>query len=154
MTEENLTKIILDWLEKKGWTIICFDFPQSGTGIKLHSNQRNKKEKNKGSFIPDIVAIKDRKVVFFENKDRFVLSDYEKVSFLKTTNNYSKSIDDLLKDFDYQSIAYGVGIPKTVRNLQKNQQYQDLVDFTIIVDEFRNLEVIFDRLAFFLPTET
>jgi hypothetical protein len=33
ITEEQVTKAILDWLEANDWKIICFDFPQSGTGV-------------------------------------------------------------------------------------------------------------------------
>ena len=70
ITEEQLTKALLLWLEAHGWIIICFDFPQSGTGIALHRNKQSGSSKNKGSFIPDIVVIKNETVLFFENKDK------------------------------------------------------------------------------------
>ena len=54
MREEQVTKNILDWLEGNGWKIICYDFPQSGTGVLLHLNNSNRTEKNKGGIIPDI----------------------------------------------------------------------------------------------------
>ena len=92
ITEEQVTKAILDWLETKGWEIICFDFPQSGTGVSLHLNEELRTTKNKGAFIPDIVAIKKGIVVFFENKDKFVLEDFNKVEELKQTANFSNSI--------------------------------------------------------------
>ena len=50
MREEKVTKNILDWLEENGWTIICYDFPQSGTGVLLHLNNSNRTEKNKGGI--------------------------------------------------------------------------------------------------------
>ena len=58
ITEEQVTKAILNWLESKSWEIVCFDFPQSGAGVSLHLNQELRTTKNKGAFIPDIVAIK------------------------------------------------------------------------------------------------
>lgn len=82
LTEEQITKAIIDWLEGQEWQIICYDFPQSGTGISLHPNEELRITKNKGAIIPDIVAIKGTIVLFFENKDRFVLSDFVKVSFV------------------------------------------------------------------------
>ena len=97
ITEEQVTKIILKWLETTGWEIICFDFPQSGTGISLHLNEDLRDGKNKGVIIPDIIAIKNNEVVFFENKNRFELSDFLKLENLKTTNNYTMSISKLLK---------------------------------------------------------
>ncbi len=38
MTEEQVTKAILNHLVKNCWKIICFDFPQSGTGKYIHPN--------------------------------------------------------------------------------------------------------------------
>ena len=58
MTEEQVTKALLQYLTDNGWHIVCFDFPQSGTGRVLHPNNADG-EKNKDSIIPDIVAIKN-----------------------------------------------------------------------------------------------
>jgi hypothetical protein len=89
LTEEQITKSILIWLEINGWKIICFDFPQSGTGFVLHPNPDVRElTKNKGAIIPDIVAFKDKTAIFFENKDRFVLADFEKLSAIKFGNSY------------------------------------------------------------------
>ena len=85
--EEEVTKRILKWLVETGWEIICFDFPQSGTGRQLHPNIRT--NQTDGVIIPDIVAIKNGTVLDFENKDRFVLEDFEKILMLRTSNNYS-----------------------------------------------------------------
>ena len=82
ITEEQMTKAIIDWLEINSWEIICFDFPQSGTGVSLHLNNELRITKNKGAFIPDIVAIKNENVIFFENKDRFVINDFIKIQNL------------------------------------------------------------------------
>lgn len=147
MTEEKLTKIVLDWLEANHWEIICYDFPQSGTGVLLHSNQSN--DKNKGGFIPDIVAIKNEIVVVFENKNRFVLEDYEKVDFLRNTDSYKAAFDELLKVFSYKSIYYGIAIPLTNSNLSKDKSNQHLVDFTIMVDNDNIVQIIFDTQNLF-----
>lgn len=42
-TEEQITKAILVWLEGNGWSILCYDFPQSGTAISLHPNDEYSK---------------------------------------------------------------------------------------------------------------
>lgn len=131
LTEEQLTKIILNWLENNGWEIICFDFPQSGTGVVLHSSCRTKESKNKDSFIPDIVAIKNRRVIFFENKDRFVLSDFEKVMNLKKSSNYIDSISKLLKKYRYKKIYYGIGLPKNKNVSEKIKIHEGKTDFVI-----------------------
>lgn len=147
ITEEKLTKIVLDWLELNNWEIICYDFPQSGTGVLLHSNQSN--DKNKGGFIPDIVAIKNGIVLVFENKNRFVLEDYEKVDFLRNTDIYADAFNTLLTTFSFQTIYYGVAIPLTKNNLSKNKVFQHLIDFTIMVNNDNTVQVISDTRNIF-----
>lgn len=149
ITEERLTKTLLNWLEENQWTIICFDFPQSGTGVLLHPNTQDYPHKNKGSFIPDIVAIKNKKAIFFENKDRFVLKDYEKVNHLRTTNIYSIAIQKLLKGFSYHHIYYGVALPQnrsTISNTLKNSY---LIDFCIMVTPKLKIQINYDPANIF-----
>ncbi|MBR4133999.1 MAG: hypothetical protein IKU04_05700 [Bacteroidales bacterium] len=129
MKEEDVTKKILQWLVTAGWDIICFDFPQSGTGRPLHPNNRT--SKTEGVIIPDIVALKNGIVLDFENKDRFVLSDFEKLLALKTTNNYSDDWESLLKGKTYEHIFYGAGIPYTRNNFKKAEKVAYMADFIV-----------------------
>lgn len=131
LTEEQITKEILDWLESKGWFIISYDFPQSGTGFVLHSCNRKNSSKNKESIIPDIIAIKNEVVVFFENKDRFQLSDFDKISKLKKTFDYRNAISKLLQKYDYINIYYGIGLPSTEKVNAKILNYLQMVDFIV-----------------------
>ena len=144
ITEEQATKAILDWLENNDWKIICFDFPQSGTGISLHPNHDLRTTKNKGAFIPDIVAIKNEVVVFFENKDRFVLGDFVKVKDLRQNNDYSNSIERLLTDFEYSQIFYGIGLVHTDNAEQKTIEHLDKIDFVIFYYKDKQIKVTFD----------
>ena len=140
MREEKVTITMLKWLQSNDWQIVCFDFPQSGTGVSLHPNQDiREKTKNKGAIIPDIIANKNGKSLFFENKDRFVLSDFEKVNHIKLSGEYSNSLTDLLKNYPTDTIYYGIGLPfsKTLEN--KLIKYESLVDFIVSVSQ--NLEV-------------
>jgi len=128
--EENVTKAILTWLEQGSWEIVCFDFPQSGTGRVLHANDRTG-IKNKDTIIPDIIAVKEQIVVFFENKDRFYLPDFVKIENIKVNNNYSKALRDLLSKYKYQQIFYGIGLPITGVNRHKVKENINKVDFVI-----------------------
>lgn len=141
ISEEKVTISIIKWLKENGWEIICYDFPQSGTGIILHPNQRNIYDKNKNGIIPDIIAIKDERAVFFENKDRFVLSDFEKIFSIKISGNYSH---DLKKLVNNRYIYYGIGIPKTKNNVNRSILNSNKVDFIITVDSLRNIHIEFD----------
>lgn len=134
LTEEQITKATLTWLESNDWEIICYDFPQSGSGISLHPNDDFRSSKNKESIIPDIVAFKNKTVVLLENKNRFYLNDFLKLQHLKNTTDYSHSIGALLSNYDYTKIYYGVALPdntKTQLNIKNNL---DKIDFAILVD--------------------
>jgi hypothetical protein len=142
MSEEKITKKIMEWLSQNGWKIIAFDFPQSGTGKYLHPNKdiREKESKNAYAFIPDIVAIKGDEALFFENKNRFYKDDFIKLKDIKTKGNYSESIADLLKDYNIKNIFYGVGLFNNVKDLEKARIYSSFVDFIILVDNFIVIE--------------
>ncbi len=149
ITEEQVTKAILNWLEAGAWKIICFDFPQSGTGVSLHPNKELRTTKNKGAFIPDIVAIKDTNVIFFENKDRFVLADFIKVAELKHNSDFSNSIKRLLNDFKYSNIFYGVGLTYTDKAENKTNENLDKIDFAIFYFPDKKIKVHFDSNKIF-----
>ena len=140
MTEEQVTKAIMAWLITNGWHIVCFDFPQSGTGRVLHPNSAAG-EKNKDSIIPDIVAVKKDVGLFFENKDRFYYPDYQKVNGLIIDNQYTIAISTLLNEYSVKNIYYGIGLP-TVKHKKKSQDSAMLVDFIIGVEEDRAISVL------------
>ncbi len=133
MKEEDVTKAIIKKLLSTGWDIICYDFPQSGTGRVLHPNDRD--SKTLGAIIPDIVAIKAGIVLDFENKDRFVLSDFKKINNLRHSKDYSKSWELLLSGCQYSQIFYGVGMPMSVTNYSKAEEYRDMVDFIVYLND-------------------
>jgi hypothetical protein len=143
ITEEQVTKIILKWLNSQGWEIVCFDFPQSGTGYVLHPKEYNRTTKNKGAIIPDIVAVKGRICLFFENKDRFVMSDFEKISILRTSNEYLASIERMLSNWEIEKIYYGVGLPKSDIQEAKILKNKDLIDFALLVNIDKEVSIIF-----------
>lgn len=128
MREEQVTKAILKWLLDNHWEIICFDFPQSGTGRLLHPNGAN--EKNKGAINPDIVAVRNGVCLFFENKDRFYFPDYEKVNNLIVDNDYTDDIAQLLAGHTVDVFFYGIGLP-TSKHSKGSKNAAHLVDFIV-----------------------
>ena len=141
MTEEHVTKAILKWLLDNHWEIICFDFPQSGTGRLLHPNGAN--EKNKGAINPDIVAVRDGVCLFFENKDRFYFSDYEKVNDLIVDNDFTDDIAQLLVGRAVDVFFYGIGLP-TVKHGKCSKNAAHLVDFIVGVEENKAITVLYN----------
>ncbi len=140
MTEEQVTKAILSWLIRRNWHIVSFDFPQSGTGRVLHSNNSDG-EKNKGSIIPDIIAIKDQVCVFLENKDRYHFPDYQKVNNLIVDNQYTNSISALLYGYEIKNIYYGIGLP-TTKHKDNSKGTADLTDFILGVETDKTIKVL------------
>lgn len=142
MTEEQVTKAILQYLQNKGWHIVCFDFPQSGTGRILHPNNADG-EKNKDSIIPDIVAVKNDIALFFENKDRFYLPDYKKVNELIVNNQFTSAIGNLLSGYNIENIYYGIGLP-TKKHKGKSRESAILVDFIVGVSANADIEILYN----------
>ena len=146
MKEERVTINILNWLESNGWKIICYDFPQSGTGVLLHPNSdQMRTSKNKGGIIPDILATKNSVALFFENKDRFVLSDFEKLKEINTCGNYSNSLNAILSDFNVTSVYYGIGIPAVEKYIKKSLENIDGIDFLLSSSEDNEIQINFDK---------
>lgn len=133
MTEEQITKAIIAWLESRGWEIICYDFPQSGMGVYLHPN--NVTSKNLKAIVPDIVAFRDGIVVYFENKDHFDIGDFLKVDTLRKTQAYGNAFSRLLGERVYSKIYYGIGLPLTSRIKQRAIQSISLTDFVVLVGD-------------------
>lgn len=152
MREENVTKNILKWLQKNNWRIICFDFPQSGTGFLLHLNNDNRTEKNKGGIIPDIIAVKNGIALFFENKDRFYQPDFDKLFEIKTELNYSESLDLLLSDHDITSIVYGIGISEIEKEIEKCSLNLEKIDFLVSTNMESKITIHYDVKKVFSQT--
>ncbi len=150
MKESKVTINILNWLENNGWKIISYDFPQSGTGILLHPNsEENKHSKNKGGIIPDILATRNGIAVFLENKDRFVLSDFEKIKEIKCLGNYSNGLTTVLANYNINSIYYGIGIPAVDKYIDKSLENKDDIDIIICTNENGEVQVIHDIMEIF-----
>lgn len=142
MTEETVTKAILAWLIQVNWEIVCFDFPQSGTGHFLHPNQATS-EKNKGAINPDIVAVRGEDCVFFENKDRFYCFDFEKQNALIHGHDYSIAIGKLLSGYSITNIYYGIGLP-AMKYSKKTKDTEHLVDFVVGVEEDMEISILYN----------
>lgn len=142
MREEHVTKALLKWLIDSGWEIVCFDFPQSGTGKMLHPNGASG-DKNKKAIIPDIVAVRNGICVFFENKDRFYYPDYEKQNSLIVGNEYSAAIAALLVGYSVHMIYYGIGLPES-KHRRSSKAAAHLVDFVLTVDDENGVKVAYN----------
>lgn len=132
MTEERVTKAILKYLIQNNWKIICFDFPQSGTGKYIHPNASC--SQNLDAIIPDVVAYKNNICLFFENKNRYDYNDFVKINNLITQNDYSERISSLLKDYKIDTIYYGIGFPASSFKTRAINN-SNLVDFILGVNQ-------------------
>ncbi|MBQ4391921.1 MAG: hypothetical protein II826_02280 [Prevotella sp.] len=135
MTEEQVTKAIIRWLEATGWEILSFDYPQSGTGRVLHPAFST--SKTEGSIIPDIIAHKDSTLVFFENKSRYTYSDFEKVERLRHTDAYDQDIALLAENRHFGRTFYGIGFQYGQHLTEKSRKSWPMADFVLTVgDDF------------------
>jgi len=132
MREEDVTILLLEWLKNDNWKILAFDYPGSGTGIRLHKN--GKRYKNKDTIVPDIIAVRGDIALFFENKDRFYKKDFEKQYRNITDNVFSDDVDELLRPYGISEIKWGIGIPES-KYTDTVISHDYMIDFLYTVDE-------------------
>jgi hypothetical protein len=150
MREEKVTINLLKWLEVQGWQIVCYDFPQSGTGVLLHPNtQEPRTGKNKNAIIPDILATKGEVALYFENKDRFFQPDFEKLKEIKTSSKYSDALTLKLAPIASDQVYYGIGIPSAQKHIQKSLEHIVGLDFLVSTCEQGQIQIHFDAAGLF-----
>lgn len=131
MSEETVTMTLVEWLKSKSWKVIAFDYPGSGTGVRLHKN--GTRYKNKDTSIPDIIAVKEGVALFFENKDHFCYKDFQKQYSNINEGLYSDDVKTLLRPYGVHRVLWGIGIPesKYTENVKKKE---GMVDFLLTVE--------------------
>lgn len=84
MTEEQVTKAVMEWLVRNGWEVLDYDFPGGGTGRRFRfADAAGRRDKNAGAFCPDVVAWRDGLFLLSEDKAVDTLSDYGKQARVK-----------------------------------------------------------------------
>ena len=131
MTEEMVTKGILGFLMNRGWKIVSFDYPQSGTGRALHPRECS--SKTEGVLIPDVVAVKDGVSIYLENKDHYYHDDFVKVAIVMGKKDYAEAFANVL-GVNQGTMFGGVGLPESCCG-SISEADKKLVDFILKVSE-------------------
>lgn len=143
MEEAFVTLSIIDYLEKYGWEIISYDYPQSGTGIMLKLSES---EKNKGGIIPDIIAYKNNTLIVMENKNRYSYNDFIKINEMKISRAYEQILSGLSSKY-IRNFYYGIGLPD--KSCKRGcEQNKDKIDFLFKVNE--DGKIIFESYITFV----
>jgi hypothetical protein len=140
LTEEQITRFLIGHLKKIGFNIFSYDFPQSGTGYILRPNSTEIKHKNINFWIPDIIAIKDRKLYLFENKDHYSNSDIKKIQSIRQNRSHSEAIDKLLYRTKTDKFFFILGFP--INFYKPETQITDFIDAEIGCDLENDLFVM------------
>jgi len=133
MDEELITTSAVDFLEKGGWCILSYDFPQSGTGCILHPDEWQAKTKNLDSIIPDIIARKDKIGLISENKVDYYQPDIEKLKNIRA-GHYSEDIAAVFGRDSIDKLILGLCLRKTPKNVEKIEHERRNIDFYITLD--------------------
>lgn len=143
MTEEMVTKAILRFLISRGWKIISFDYPQSGTGRALHP--RGSSSKTEGVLIPDVVAVKDGVSIYLENKDHYYPDDFAKVASVLRTRDYAEAFANML-GVSQDTMLGGIGLPESHCGAISEEDKQ-LVDLILRVSDGGRVDVYYKALS-------
>lgn len=139
MREESVTKYILRYLIDNGWSVICFDFPQSGTGRVLHPN--GQVSKTQGVIVPDVLAVRSGLALYLENKDRYYPADFQKVHDVLAFRQYSEAFDSVLAGQWVERIIGGIGLPKSKYN-DDCISNSGIVDVVLCVGDDGSVEIM------------
>lgn len=138
MNEEFVTDNLIDYLRERGWDILSFDYPESGTGVVLHLNSKENHSKNQNSIIPDIIANKEEKLLVMENKTYYSRKDLDKLNKVK-----DGGLEDSLKrnfpKTNWETVITGVGCPKSMDDLERLKDSN--LDYVAEVDQEGNSEI-------------
>lgn len=140
MEEERITDRIVDFLEELGWTVLSFDYPETGLGVTLHPDDREPGTKNAGMIVPDVIAIQGNTLMIMENKPYFDESDADKLNKVRG-GNYSDSLNQKFPSEDWEKVRVGLGVPSG-RSIEKAQSCESKVDFLIAVSEDGGVETV------------
>lgn len=132
ISEEQVTRAILVWLQANGWTVLDYDFPGGGTGRKFHMNGTSS-SKTRGLWIPDIVAVKNGTFLLFENKHVDTLSDYAKIREMSGMALLSSELAAAYPRENVKAILFGIGFSGPVRHADRIPESG--VDLVLSVDD-------------------
>jgi len=141
MTEEFVTTAIVAHLKECGWSMLSYDFPQSGTGIPLHPNNRANASKNLGAIIPDIVACDADCILFLENKPAYIEQDVDKLVTIKR-GSYSANIAERYPEACHLPIQIGVGFECSDASIGRARQRFPDLDMILCVEPTGFVRVI------------
>lgn len=146
MNEEFITKSFLKFLLTKGWEILSYDFPQSGTGLNLQLNQifRQPATKNEGMITPDIIAFKDGIGLISENKLYFDRQDVDKLTKIRQ-GIYSESLNRIFRGKQVNSLVLGIVLPNIITEISKAQNYFDQIDFVFGINKDGYCDIEYSR---------
>lgn len=123
LSEESITKFLLDYLKSNGFEIFAYDFPQSGTGYSIRPDAEKIGHKNLKNWIPDIIAIKNNALIFFENKDHNSSSDKRKINEIVSGEAYKNSISRLMARTNAKQYFIIIGMPFVFLNSDESLSF-------------------------------
>lgn len=139
MKEEQVTEAVENHLQETGWTIFAVDYPTSGSGLRLHPNDRKTGTKHGGSIVPDVVAYLENTVLMVESKPYFDADDASKLRRI-SDGRYSESLHRRVYATKIENIHTALAFPKPHLDSIKENALSG-VDKLLLVDGEFNVTV-------------
>ena len=154
MIEESVTKSVIFFLKQHEWEILDYDFPGSGTGRSFHIGTKEDLKKRK-RVIPDIIAYKNKTILWVENKEKDTISDYKKIySLFQESPNLIKQICHSYSDKPIDNLFFAISFSEKSRYLEKAAKY-NVNCILQIISSFPEpeIKILFDQFAIFTATQ-
>lgn len=142
MTEERVTKTVMDWLSARCWEILDYDFPGGGTGRRFRfADADSTRDKNAGAFCPDIVAWKDGSIILFENKAIETLSDFGKQAKIRMDPSIRKQLVSAYPRKPFGAIFVALAFSGAFKRHEDAKSFG--IDFVLTVSENGNVRGVY-----------
>ncbi|QWC19186.1 hypothetical protein [Halorubrum sp. 2020YC2] len=142
MNEEQVTEAVEEYLEREGWTMFAVDYPTSGSGLRLHPNDREAGTKHSGSIVPDIVAHRDGTVLIVECKPHFDRHDARKLDEV-AEGRYSDSLERRVYSTDVREVATALAFPKSDESSVEPELLSQIDSLLLVGDD----SLVFEKEA-------
>jgi len=81
--EREVTSAAVDWLVSRGWVVVARALPRGGHGVALRPGRGHARGGRRcllrGTWIPDVVAVRDKEVLLLESKPALSQRDLAKL---------------------------------------------------------------------------
>jgi len=140
LSEEKVTRELIRFHQREGWNVVSFDLPETGAGERIPPNNRQTGTKQRGSIVPDIVAVNGEILRLVESKPKFDMNDVRKLE-LVLNGEYSQGIERKFGHLEWESVEVSIGLP-IAENSTTLEKKASRLDLSLFIQPDGGIEIL------------